>query len=49
MKQEYLQRKRELEYLIAFNNSIHCPRVAAKWQRELDKLNKQYEQEGKSL
>lgn len=39
---EYYEKKRELEYLIAYNERIRCPRVAAKWQRELDKLEREY-------
>ena len=38
-------RKKKLEYLIAFNTRIHCPHVAAKWQRELDRMEKQYKEE----
>lgn len=42
---DYHQRKKELEYLIEFNTKIHCPYVAAKWKRELDRLEKQYQEE----
>lgn len=38
----YYERKQELEYLIAFNERIHCPRVAEKWRRELYRLEQQY-------
>ena len=42
---DYYNKKEELEYLIEFNRKIHCPHVAAKWQRELDRLEKQYQEE----
>ena len=40
---EYYERKQELEYLIAYNGEIHCPRVAEKWRRELSRLEQRYQ------
>lgn len=42
-KDYLLSRIRELEKKRDFNLSIHCPLVAAKWQREIDKTVKEYE------
>ena len=35
---DYYEKKKELEYLITYNERIHCPRVAEKWRRELSRL-----------
>lgn len=40
---DYNEKKKELEYLITYNERIHCPRVAAKWRRELDRLEQRYQ------
>lgn len=40
---DYNEKKKELEYLITYNERIHCPRVAAKWRRELDRLEQIYQ------
>lgn len=34
---------KELDRLIEFNNKIHCPRVAAKYERMKTALIKEYE------
>lgn len=40
---DYYEKKKELEYLITYNERIHCPRVAAKWKRELNRLEQRYQ------
>lgn len=50
---DYYEKKKELEYLITYNERIHCPRVAEKWRRELRMLEQRYqaekeEEDGKS-
>ena len=40
---EYQSRVRYLEQKIAFNERIHCPYVAAKWKRELERLKQRFE------
>ena len=42
---EYYEKKQELQYLIAYNERVHCPRVADKWRRELSRLEQRYEAE----
>lgn len=42
---DYYEKKKDLEYLITYNERIHCPRVAAKWRRELNRLEEKYEHE----
>ena len=37
-REQYYDEKERLEALIAYNNSIHCHHVAAKWERQLRKL-----------
>lgn len=44
---DYYEKKKEIEDLIAFNERIHCPHVAARWRRELDKLVKDNERREK--
>ena len=44
---EYYEKKKEVEDLIAFNERIRCPHVAARWRRELDKLIKDNERREK--
>ena len=46
-KLEYYNKISEYEAQRDFNLSIHCPLVAAKFQRYIDKLKKEYEQEKK--
>lgn len=38
---DYYEKKKEIEDIIAFNEKIHCPHVAARWRRELDKLERE--------
>lgn len=40
---DYYEKKKELEYLITYNERIHCPRVAEKWRRELRMLEQRYQ------
>lgn len=42
---DYYEKKKELEYLITYNERIHCPRVAEKWRRELRMLEQRHEME----
>lgn len=42
---DYYEKKKELEYLITYNERIHCPRVAEKWRRELSRLEQRYQSE----
>lgn len=44
---EYRLQVRHLEQKIAFNERIHCPFVAARFRRELEKLKKEYGKEVK--
>ncbi len=38
--ENYNEKKRKFEYLIAYNERMHCPHVAVKWRRELNKLER---------
>ena len=44
---EYRLETERLEKKIAFNERIHCPYVAARLRRELEKLKKEYGKEVK--
>lgn len=41
--ENYNEKKRKLEYLITYNERIHCPHVAAKWRRELNRFEQRYQ------
>lgn len=43
--ENYNEKKSELEYLITYNERIHCPHVAAKWRRELNRLKRLHKEE----
>ena len=45
MESEYRLQVRHLEEKIAFNERIHCPYVAARYRRELERLNERHEKE----
>ena len=40
---EYRIEVSRLESKIAFNERIHCPYVAARWRRELEKVKQRFE------
>ena len=42
---EYRIEVSRLESKIAFNERIHCPYVAARYRRELERLNERHEKE----
>ena len=46
-EQEYQSQVRHLEQKIAFNERIHCPYVAARFRRELERLKEKHEKSAK--